>query len=121
MDKCSHIQVTDEWLYKYMPVVDEAITRSLESNVDYNQSFSRGFEKKMRVLIGREKYDFLVPITSTWRRAAVIFVGLVSVLSIAMVATKVYYISAAPSYTTVLKEWGKYLSSSNYNTEIYVQ
>ena len=28
------IQVTDEWLYQYMPVVDEAIIRELESQVD---------------------------------------------------------------------------------------
>ena len=37
------IEVTDEWLYKYMPIVDEAIIRELEDGTDYGYQFSAKF------------------------------------------------------------------------------
>ena len=46
-----HIKVTDEWLYKYMPIVDEAIIESLEKQVNYEYKFSKKFEKKMQRVI----------------------------------------------------------------------
>ena len=33
------IEVTDEWLYQYMPIVDEAIIRELEESTDYEYRF----------------------------------------------------------------------------------
>lgn len=51
-----NIEVTDEWLYKYMPVVDEALIRSIEKNVDYEYRFSDEFERRMKKLMRRERY-----------------------------------------------------------------
>lgn len=124
MDNGSHIQVTDEWLYKHMPVVDEAITRLLESDVDHNHSFSGGFERKMRVLIGREKYGFFESIYLKRKSGSASLIGGVlaaASLCLALVFARAYHINAAPSYEKVLSEWGKYLSESDYTTEVYVQ
>lgn len=54
-----YVKVTDEWLYQYIPVVDEAMIRELEKEVDKNYQFSDKFEKKMVKLMHREKYQKL--------------------------------------------------------------
>lgn len=41
------IHVTDEWLYKCMPIVDEAIIRELEKETNYEYEFSDKFEHRM--------------------------------------------------------------------------
>lgn len=48
--------VPDELLYKYMPIVDEAIISELENRVDYSYHFSEKFDRKMGKLIIKEKY-----------------------------------------------------------------
>ena len=53
----SNMKVTDDWLYQYMPVVDEALIRGIEDSTDYEHQFSEQFEKKMEQLIRREKRD----------------------------------------------------------------
>ena len=53
------IEVTDEWLYQYMPIVDEAIIRELEESTDYEYRFSAKFERKMRRLIWKEAHPQL--------------------------------------------------------------
>ena len=53
----SNMKVTDEWLYKYMPVVDEALIRGIEDSTDYEYQFSERFEKNMEQLIRRENRD----------------------------------------------------------------
>lgn len=50
------IEVTDELLYKYMPIVDEMIIKELEDNTDHEFQFSAKFERKMRMLIWKEAY-----------------------------------------------------------------
>lgn len=52
MDK---IKVTDEWLYQYMPVADEALIRGIEDRADYEYRFSGEFEQKMARLIRTER------------------------------------------------------------------
>lgn len=52
MDK---IKVTDEWLYQYMPVADEALIRGIEARTDYKYRFSEEFEQKMARLIRKEQ------------------------------------------------------------------
>ena len=39
----SKIKVTDDWLYQYMPVVDEALIRGIEDSTDYEYQFSEQF------------------------------------------------------------------------------
>lgn len=50
------IKVTDEWLYQYMPIVDEAIIRELEAMTDYEYRFSDKFERKMNKLVWTEAH-----------------------------------------------------------------
>lgn len=50
------IQVTDEGLYKYMPVAAEALLEDMEREVDYKYEFSAGFEKRMKRLFHMEQY-----------------------------------------------------------------
>ena len=40
------IDITDDLLYKYMPVVDEAIVNKVEENVDEEYTFSPDFMEK---------------------------------------------------------------------------
>ena len=49
------IQVTDEWLYRYMPVAAEALLEDMEKEVDYKYEFTVGFEKKMKRLMHWER------------------------------------------------------------------
>ena len=53
----SNMKVTDDWLYQYMPVVDEALIRGIEDSTDYEYQFSERFEKNMEQLIRRENRD----------------------------------------------------------------
>jgi len=50
-----HINVTDEWLYRNMPLVNEAIVRELEKQTDDSYQFSKHFEKKMKKTIRKER------------------------------------------------------------------
>lgn len=50
------IQVTDEWLYRYMPVAAEALLEDIEKEVDYKYEFTAGFEKKMKRLMRWERH-----------------------------------------------------------------
>lgn len=38
------IQITDEWLYRYMPVAAEAFLEDIEKEIDYKYEFTAGFE-----------------------------------------------------------------------------
>ena len=46
----NRIQITDEWLYRYMPMAAEAFLEDIEKEIDYKYEFSIGFEKKMKRL-----------------------------------------------------------------------
>lgn len=50
------VQVTDEWLCRYMPVVDDAIIREVESKVSHDYVFTERFEQRMKKVCRREKY-----------------------------------------------------------------
>ncbi len=81
MSESSRIQVTDEWLYKYMPVVDKAMVRSLETAAGKACPISKGCERKMRKLMRREKYGLLMQIRGSLKSVIAIFVGLIGVFS----------------------------------------
>lgn len=48
------INVTDEWLYQHMPLVNEAMVNELEKQTDHDYQFSKRFERKMEKLIRKE-------------------------------------------------------------------
>lgn len=80
--KSNHIQVTDEWLYKYMPVVDEAIIRSLEMATEGTYSFSKSHKRNMRRVIFRERYGLFWQSTGILKRIAALFVGVIGAFSL---------------------------------------
>ena len=47
------MEVTDEWLYQHMPVVDNDMITALENQVDREYVFSKRFEQKMQKVIRR--------------------------------------------------------------------
>ena len=49
------IQVTDEWLYRSMPVAAEALLEDMEKEIDYKYEFTSNFEKKMKRLMRWER------------------------------------------------------------------
>lgn len=81
------IEVTDEWLYRYTPVVDEAVIRKLEAETDYGYHFSAGFERKMKKLIWREAHPWAETVYRHLKHTAV--------LGICVVATVFFFTMGA--------------------------
>lgn len=89
-----HIEVTDQWLYECMPIVDEAIIRGVENHTDYEYRFSDKFENKMRELIKKQEHPCLYFLSKSYNRVAVLLlciVGLFFLLSTGVQAYRVYY------------------------------
>lgn len=66
------IEVTDEWLYRYMPIVDEAIIRELEDGTDYGYRFSAKFERRMKFILWKEEHPWIGAAYRQLKRAAVL-------------------------------------------------
>ena len=77
-----HVKVTDDWLYKYMPVVDAAIIQELESQVDKEHKFSHKFERKMESLMRREAHQMMGGAWNVIKRAAIFLVGVIGAIFI---------------------------------------
>lgn len=80
------ITVTDEWLYQYMPIVDEALIRELEEKVDYEYQFSIGFEKRMKKLIKREARFWSNVFYRLSKRTAILLVCAVGALYVTVLS-----------------------------------
>lgn len=85
-----HIEVTDEWLYKYMPVVDCAIIKAVESQVDDEYEFSEQFEQKMKKLIWKEAHPLLAVVQKIVKRAAAFLTGIICVGLILTMSVEAY-------------------------------
>jgi hypothetical protein len=85
-----HVKVTDEWLYKYMPVVDTAIIQELEKQVNIEYQFSRKFKRKMKRLIRREAHPQIEVAQNIMKRVAVFFIGVMGVLLITTMSVEAY-------------------------------
>lgn len=85
-----HIEVTDEWLYRYMPTVDAAIIRELENQVSKDYEFSRSFERRMRRLIRKEAHPWLGTVYFFSKRAAVFFVCIISAMFLFAMSVEAY-------------------------------
>ena len=82
-----HMEVTDEWLYKYMPIVDEMRIGELEGHTDYAYSFSSRFERKMKRLMWEEAHPWITISYRQLKRAAVL--GICVVTSILLLSLSV--------------------------------
>lgn len=86
------IIVTDEWLYKYMPIVDEILIKELEESTDYEYQFSSKFERQMKKLIKREAHLWKSMLCRLHKKAAILFGCAVSALYIIAMSVQVYRI-----------------------------
>ena len=85
-----HVKVTDEWLYKCMPVVDATIIQELEKQTDINYEFSRKFERKMKRLIKKEAHPWLGAFYTMSKRVAIFLVCLISAALVVTMSVEAY-------------------------------
>lgn len=81
-------KVTDEFLYKYMPAVDEAIIQEIEERIDDTYQFSDRFKRQMKRLIKREPYIKAWGIIKHVTKIAAVFL-LVMILAAAVMVVSV--------------------------------
>ena len=78
-----------------MPVVDEALIRSIEKNVDYEYRFSDEFERRMKKLMRRERYLSLRKRAAQIVKRAAIFLlvllAAVGVLTVSVEALRIRF------------------------------
>lgn len=85
-----HVKVTDEWLYKYMPIVDAAIILELENRSDINYEFSNKFERKMKRLIKKEAHPWLGTFYGMSKRVAIFFICLLCATLAVVMSVEAY-------------------------------
>lgn len=86
----SHIEVTDEWLYKYIPIVDAAMIRALESEVDTSYEFSEEYERKMKKVIEMEAKMWVQDFFRFVRKAAVVVICILGALFALTMSVEAY-------------------------------
>lgn len=97
-------RVTDEMLYRYMPVVDAAIIENLENRVDYEYEFSKKFERKMKRLIRREAHPWIEIISGVARNVAVVFAAIAGVSLILTMSVEAYRIRFFEKVKTIWED-----------------
>lgn len=99
------IDITDAWLYKYMPVVDEAIINEIEKNIDRNYTFSEEFNKKVEKTIRKEKFIPFWNLFSKIGKCAAIFALIIfSSLFIVTMSVKAYRIQFFEAVKTIWED-----------------
>ena len=112
------IEVTDEWLYKYMPIVDEAIIRSLEENMGNAIEFSDHFETGMEQMIRREAKPWFAILNGVRKRASMIVVAIVSALLLTTLSVSAnWYKVFVTSTEAVPGGWNEYRYTLTADTE----
>lgn len=86
----SRVVVTDEWLYKYMPIVDAAMLRAIESEVDHNYIFSENYERKMKKVIRQEARMWVGDFMRFARKAAVVVICILAALFALTMSVEAY-------------------------------
>jgi len=85
-----HVKVTDEWLYKYVPIVDAAIIRELENRSDINYEFSNKFERKMKRLIRKEAHPWLGTFYVMSKRVAIFLICILGATLAVVMSVEAY-------------------------------
>lgn len=86
----SRVEVTDEWLYKYMPIVEAAILRAIESEVDRDYIFSEDYENKMKKVIRQEARMWISDFMRFARKVAVVIICILGVLFALTMSVEAY-------------------------------
>ena len=98
------ISVTDEWLYKYMPVIDAAIIRELENEIDYEDPFTSRFEHRMKKLIRREAHPWIGAFYRLSKKAAILFACVISTLFVITMSVQAYRIRFFESVKSIWED-----------------
>lgn len=100
------IEVTDEWLYQYMPVVDAAMVQELESKTDKSYEFSKRFKRRIKKLIRWERQSTTMrEIAAVGRRAAVITLIILSSAMVVTMSVEAYRIQFFETIKTVFDDY----------------
>lgn len=97
-------KVTDEWLYKYMPVVDEAMIRRLEETMDETHEFSKKFERKMERLIWKEEHPWVDTFYRFAKRAAIFMACFVSASVLLTMSVEAYRVKFFERIKTFMED-----------------
>lgn len=98
------ISVTDEWLYRYMPIVDEAMIRELENGTDYEYLFTDGFERRMKKLMRREAHPWIDTFCRLSKKAAILLVCVLSSLFVITMSVQAYRVSFFETVKLILED-----------------
>ena len=99
------MQVTDEWLYEKMPVVDAAIIQSVEDATDNEYAFSDTFERKMAKLLRQEKYICMMSrLKNISGRVAMFALVLVAAFFTVTMSVEAYRVRFFATIKTVLED-----------------
>ena len=98
-------RITDELLYKYVPIVDEMLVKEIEENTDYEYEFSDIFEIKMKKLIFEEKHQKLSKIIKSPLRmiASIVIVVFLSLFTVTM-SVEAYRIEFFAKVKTIFED-----------------
>ena len=107
------MEVTDEWLYQHMPVVDNAMITALENQVDREYVFSKRFEQKMQKVIRREAHPVLTGAQQLLKRMAIFFTGIVCAGLVLMLSVDAY----RDKFFMTLKTLREDATQYNYSSE----
>lgn len=99
-----HVQVNDEWLYKYMPIVDKAIIRELEKTIDYEYPFSGKFERKMKRLMRKEAHPWKTVFYRQSKPAAVFLLCMIGAIFLLSMSVQAYRIEFFQTVKTIWED-----------------
>lgn len=102
-------RITDELLYKYVPIVDEMLVKEIEENTDYEYEFSDIFEIKMKKLVFEEKHQKLSRIIKSPLRmiASIVIVVFLSLFTVTM-SVEAYRIEFFAKVKTIFEDSFEY-------------
>lgn len=102
-------RITDELLYKYVPIVDEMLVKEIEENTDYEYEFSDIFKIKMKKLIFEEKHQKLSKIIKSPLRmiASIVIVVFLSLFTVTM-SVEAYRIEFFAKVKTIFEDSFEY-------------
>lgn len=112
------IRVTDEWLYRYMPIVDEAMIRELEDHTDYEYPFTHRFEHRMKKLMRREAHPWMNAWYGLSKMVAILFVCAFSSLFVLTMSVQAYRIRFFETVQSILEDSMIYSYSADQNRGI---
>lgn len=112
-----HIHVTDEWLYKYMPIVDEAIIQELEKETDYEYEFSDKFKRRMKKQIRREARPWISIFVRQSKKAAIFTVCTISLLFLLSMSVQAFRIKLFETVKTIWEDSILYSYFTDIETE----